>query len=98
VAASASVAELKRRAGVERLALTLDVPVDGFIGALDGAAWITTLEAQGNRLRVTVNDRAAAAREIPRLVAAAGVGLVALEPEEVTLEEVFVNLVGREVS
>jgi len=98
VAASASVAELKRRTGVERLVLTLDVAVDGFVGALDGAAWITTLEAEGNRLRMTVNDRAAAAREIPRLVAAAGVGLIALEPEEVTLEEVFVNLVGREVS
>ncbi|MGE0556535.1 MAG: ATP-binding cassette domain-containing protein [Gemmatimonadales bacterium] len=98
VAASASVAELKRRAGVERLALTLDVPADRFLGALDGAAWITALEAEANRLRITVNDRATAAREIPRLVSAAGIGLVALEPEEVTLEEVFVDLVGREVA
>jgi len=95
VAADASVAELKRRTGVERIALRLDRDAASLRPRLEGAAWITAIEADGPHLRLTVSDRAAASREIPRAVADAGIGLVSLEADEVSLEEVFVQLVGR---
>jgi hypothetical protein len=62
---------------------------------LAGSPWLNAVETAGAILRLTVTDRAAAARDIPRAVAAAGLGLHRLEIEEVSLEDVFVQLVGR---
>jgi ABC-2 type transport system ATP-binding protein len=50
----------------------------------------------GATLSITVSDLDAARVAIPAVVAERGVGLVRLEAGEVSLEEVFVDLVGGE--
>jgi hypothetical protein len=45
-------------------------------------------------MRLTVSDLAFARRDIPAAVAAAGLGLKRFDTDEVSLEEVFVQLVG----
>ena len=52
-----------------------------------------SVERSGARLSLAVNDLATAHREIPAAVARAGVGLTRLESGELSLEDVFVDLV-----
>jgi len=60
-------------------------------------AWATTVNrgAQGS-IEITVTDLGAAQHDIPAMVAARGSGLARLEAGEISLEEVFVELVGGE--
>ena len=95
VVASASVTELKQRAGVDRVAVTVDRDADRLARELEGAPWLAEADVAGATVRLTVRDRDTAAREIPRVVALLGLGLHRLEAVEVSLEEVFVSLVGR---
>ncbi|MBX3146898.1 MAG: ABC transporter ATP-binding protein [Gemmatimonadales bacterium] len=95
VVASASVTELKQRAGVDRVAVTVDRDADALARQLEGAPWLAEADVAGATVRLTVRDRDMAAREIPRVVASLGLGLHRLEAVEVSLEEVFVSLVGR---
>ena len=62
--------------------------------AVMSATWATLVEplADGS-LRISVTDLAAAQRAIPAAVAAAGLCLQRMEVDEVSLEEVFVDLV-----
>ena len=62
--------------------------------AVMSATWATQVEplADGS-LRISVTDLAAAQRAIPAAVAAAGLCLQRIEVDEVSLEEVFVDLV-----
>ncbi len=95
VVANASVAELKQRAGVDRVAVTVDGDAEVLARQLAGAPWLVETDVAGATVRLTVRDQGAAAREIPRAVAALGLGLHRLEAVEVSLEDVFVSLVGR---
>ena len=52
------------------------------------------VERSGASLRLTVSDLATAERALPAVIAAAGLALRRLEADEVSLEEVFVELVG----
>jgi ABC-2 type transport system ATP-binding protein len=94
VVAHASVAELKRRAGAERIVVEVDGDASSLAARLAGAAWLTGIEASGAEVRVSVSDATSAQRDIPAAVAALGLGLKRFEMAEASLEEAFVSLVG----
>lgn len=94
VVASAPVSELKQRAGVERILVTVTANAGALADRLRPAAWLTTVDVDGLSLHLTVTDRRAAAIAIPKAVAELAVGLDRLDVEEVSLEDVFVELVG----
>jgi len=68
--------------------------VEALATRLRGASWETGVDVAAGRIRVTVSDAAAAAREILPIVVACGVVLVAYEQARPTLEDVFLELVG----
>ena len=94
VVEQASIDELKRRHGRgQRLLVEVDDPTR-LAQALVSLPWVGLIERDGATLRLTVSDPAVAERELPGVIAAAGLGLRRLEADEVSLEEVFVELVG----
>lgn len=94
VVANATIAELKRRAAVDRLTIEVDGELESLVTDLGRQPWVRSLERSGSRLTLSVADLAQAQRDIPAAVARAGVGLRRLESGEVSLEDVFVDLVG----
>jgi ABC-2 type transport system ATP-binding protein len=94
VVVQAGIDDLRaRHGGGHRLLLDVDdVPAAG--SALTAQPWLQLLERQGRTLRLTVTDVEAAQRALPGLLAASGVALQRFEADEVSLEEVFVELVG----
>ena len=93
VVEQAAIDDLKRRHGHgQRLVLEVDDPAR-LAAALSGAPWLTAVEPDGAALRLTVTDLPAAERDLPTVISAAGLGLRRLEVDEVSLEEVFVELV-----
>jgi ABC-2 type transport system ATP-binding protein len=93
VVANATTAELKRRAAVERLTIEVEGDLEPLLADLRRQAWLRTVERSGERLSLVVADLSQAQREVPAAVARAGLALRRLESAEVSLEEVFVNLV-----
>jgi ABC-2 type transport system ATP-binding protein len=63
--------------------------------AVRAASWVTSLDVSHGTLRVGVADGGAGARELLAAVAASGVDLVRFERQRPTLEDVFLQLVGR---
>ena len=94
VVVSAPVAELKRRAAAERLTVDVDGDAAALAERLAGAPWLSGVQRDGSKLQLTVSDIARAQRAVPEAVAALGLGLRRLETGEVSLEDVFVRLVG----
>ena len=96
VVESAGIAELTARAAANRV--ILEVEGDGaaaaVAGLLAGRAWVRSLETNERGLRITVADLPTAQRDIPTVIAAAGVALRRFEIEEASLEDVFVERVG----
>ena len=94
VAAHAPIDELRlRRGGLNRLAVEVDEP-QRLAAALEGAAWLRAIEvAEDGGLRLATDDLEAAQRELPALVARLGLALRRLESDELSLEDVFVDLV-----
>jgi ABC-2 type transport system ATP-binding protein len=94
VAAHAPIDELRlRRGGLSRLAVEVDEP-QRLAAALEGAAWLRAVEvAEDGGLRLATDDPEAAQRELPALVARLGLALRRLESDELSLEDVFVDLV-----
>jgi len=95
VVAHAPIDELKERYAVRRIEVETDARADDLASAVNGTGWAlaTDLAADGT-LNITASDVDAARRELPRLIADLGVGLVRLDTGEVSLEEVFVQLVS----
>ena len=94
VVEQAGIDDLKRRHGRgQRLLVEVDDPAR-FAQAIGGQPWLQLIERSADTLRLTVADMAAAEREVPAAVAAHGLALRRLEADEVSLEEVFVELVG----
>ena len=96
VVANAGVDELTSRAASNRLTLEVE-DVGGaaaIAGMLAGRVWVRSIETAERVLRMSVFDLAAAQREIPAAIAAAGVPLRRFEIDETSLEDVFVELVG----
>ena len=92
---SGDIAELTARAAANVLVVELegDGAAASVARELAGRAWLKSVETTEGTLRVTVSDLAAAQREIPAAITAAGVGLRRFEIEEASLEDVFVELV-----
>jgi ABC-2 type transport system ATP-binding protein len=97
VAAHAPIDELRlRRGGLSRVAVEVDEP-QRLAAALEGAAWLRAVEvAEDGGLRLATDDLEAAQRELPALVARLGLALRRLESDELSLEDVFVDLVQGE--
>lgn len=96
VVANSSVTALKARAGVHRVAVTIDGDARVLAQRLEGAPWLVACDVVDATLHLTVSDASQAARDLPRAVADASLGLLRLAHEEVSLEDVFVQLVGGE--
>ena len=95
VVASAGIAELTSRATAKQLVVELEGDRDAvlLVRALEGKAWLKTVESRERSLHMTVSDLPAAQREIPAVIAACGAALRRFEIDEASLEDVFVELV-----
>jgi ABC-2 type transport system ATP-binding protein len=92
-----------RQAGIEELRagregghrIVVDVDDPGTLqAAVKSATWVIKIESHADGgLLMTVSDLAAAQRALPAVVAAAGLSLQRMEVDEVSLEEVFVDLI-----
>jgi ABC-2 type transport system ATP-binding protein len=94
VAASATVADLKRRSAADRLTVEVDGDAAAFEERIRGAPWLGAAERDGAVVRLRVVDLGAALRAVPEAIAAAQLGLRRFEVDEVSLEDVFVEIVG----
>lgn len=93
VVANAPIAELKRRAAVDRLVIEVDGDPALLIRELENRPWFRVVEQSGEQITLAVTDVKLAQREIPAAIAAAGLGLKRLEGAEKSLEDMFVALV-----
>jgi len=95
VAAQARIGELKSRYGVQKIAVEAAPSAGPLLAALAQAPWVSAVERPADdRVVFAVSDVERAQREISAAAAAQGVGIRRLEAVEVSLEDVFVDLVG----
>ena len=95
VVANAPIAELTRRAAVDRLVIEVEGDSATLIRELERRPWVRSIERDEGRLSLAVSDLKAAQRELPAAIAAADLGLKRFEGAEVSLEDMFVELVRR---
>jgi len=95
VVANAPIAELTRRAAVDRLLIEVEGDPAALIRELERRPWLRGIERDEGRLTLAVSDLKAAQRELPAAIAAADLGLKRFERAEVSLEDMFVELVRR---
>ena len=89
----ATIEELKaRHGGGHHLLVEVD-DEPRLLAALGGARWLRGTGRRGRDLELDVTDLESAYRELPAAVAAQGLALRRLEAAEVSLEDVFVDLV-----
>ena len=93
VVEQAAIDELRsRHGGAQRVVIEASDP-QALASALAGEAWAGALHREGRELLVEVTDLEIAYREVPALVARLGLSLRHFEADEVSLEDVFVDLV-----
>lgn len=93
VVEQAAIDDLKaRHGGAHRLLVEVD-QAQRLTDALRGVPWAAGVTPHGRELEIEVSDLEAAYREMPVLVAREGLALRRFEAAEVSLEEVFVDLV-----
>ena len=90
--AEAPIDELRRRHGRHRVLVGVDDPAR-LVAACGQRPWATAVELAGPLVQLTVSDLGAAQRDLPVIVAELGLALTRLEAGELSLEEVFVDLV-----
>jgi ABC-2 type transport system ATP-binding protein len=96
VVREAPIDDLKAGHGIaQRLLLEVDQPAV-LADVLGHASWVTLVDygEEPGTLRITVADLTEAQRRLPAAVAEAGLALRRLETDELSLEDVFVELVG----
>ncbi|MEZ5126410.1 MAG: ABC transporter ATP-binding protein [Thermoleophilia bacterium] len=95
VVEQAGIDELRRRrGGLNRLVVEVDDPAK-LAAALAGQPWIRSLSpSESGGILLAVDDLDTAHRAIPAWVAHLGLALRRLESDELSLEDVFVTLVG----
>ena len=84
-----------RHGGRHRLLIEVDDP-GRLRDAIAGRAWLESIEDRDPVLAVGVADLETARRELPAVVGSLGLELRRLELDEASLEDVFVDLVGRD--
>jgi len=95
VVTQAPIDELKARYGTTKLVVEVTEAADEFAERFGRQAWVSEIERlDDGALVLTVSDIELARTAVPAMVAERGVGLRRLESGEVSLEEVFVDLVG----
>ena len=95
VVTQAPIGELKARYGTSKLVLGVTDAAEELAARLRAEPWAADVALLENRtIELTVADLAEARRAVPVAVADRGVGLTRFESGEVSLEEVFVDLVG----
>jgi ABC-2 type transport system ATP-binding protein len=95
VVTQAPIDELKSRYGTSKLVVEVTEAADEFAERFACETWVSEIERLPDGAMVlTLADTESAWRAVPAMVAERGVGLKRLEPGEVSLEEVFVDLVG----
>ncbi len=95
VVVEAPIDELTARYGAHRVVVEVDRDAESLAAALAVLPWAAAASVGGDgRIEITVSDMMDAGRDIARLVAESGRSLVRFEPGEVSLEDVFVELVG----
>ena len=93
VVEQAGIDELKaRHGGAHRVVIEVD-DTRRLQEALAAEAWTAAVSRDGRELLVEVVDLEAAYRQVPALVAGLGLALRRFEADEVSLEDVFVDLV-----
>jgi len=97
VVTQAPIAELKARYGGARLHVEVTAQADELAEEFAAQPWAAEVHRiENGTLAINATDLAAAHVAVPAAVARRGVGLVRLEAGEISLEEVFVDLVGGE--
>ncbi|MRS12468.1 MAG: ABC transporter ATP-binding protein [Actinobacteria bacterium] len=97
VVTQAPIGELKDRYSASRLVVEVTEAADELASRFAAEPWASEVQRTENgAFSIAVSNLDAARRAIPAAVAERGVGLVRMEAGEVSLEEVFVDLVGGE--
>ena len=97
VVTQAPIGELKSRYGTSKLVVGVTEGADALMASFAAEPWAADVARGDNgSIEITVADLASARHAVPAMVAGAGVGLTRFESGEVSLEEVFVDLVGGE--
>jgi ABC-2 type transport system ATP-binding protein len=95
LAAQAPIGELKSRYGMQKIAVEVTGETDALAQTLAAAPWVAAVERPSSeRIVLGVTDVATAQRAIPAAAAERGLGIRRLEMVEMSLEDVFVDLVG----
>lgn len=95
VVVQAPIDELKARYGAQKVVVEVEEGANELASAIEASCWATKVERPSNgTIQVTVNDANAAKRAIPAMVAERRLALSRMEAGEMSLEEVFVQLVG----
>jgi len=68
----------------------------GLAASLERQPWVGEVTIEGSTLRVAVTDEARASKELLPAIAGSGVPIVAFRRERPSLEDVFLQLVGRD--
>jgi len=93
VVEQAAIDELRsRHGGAQRVVIEVSDP-QALVAALAGEPWAGAVKRDGRELLVEVTDLEVAFREVPAAVARLGLALRRFEADEVSLEDVFVDLV-----
>jgi ABC-2 type transport system ATP-binding protein len=93
VVEQAATDELRsRHGGAQRVVIETSDP-QMLVSALAGEPWAGAVKRDGREILVEVADLEVAFREVPALVARLGLALRRFEADEVSLEDVFVDLV-----
>jgi len=95
VVAEADMEDLKARFATHRIELTVVGDASGLARMLEQQPWVTSVEtADEGVLSIAVSDLEAARTTVPRALGELGLGLERFESGEVSLEDVFLELVG----
>ncbi len=90
------IGELKNREGRRAILVDVGTGAEKLAREVDGQPWLRTVERSADVLRIAVTDLDAARRAVPGIIAELGLALRRFEVVEHSLEDVFVDLVGRE--
>lgn len=86
--------ELKARYAAHRFVIEVGDGGADLAGSVEARPWASGVQRAENALTITVTDVVAAQHELPALVASLGLPLERFESGEVSLEEVFVELIS----